>query len=134
MADDLRGLLASISEIRSEIQNIDRLGSTRFPHILPTPRTSEALDQLLNTDAVIEVDGGCCAICLCDYIIGEKKASIRCGHAFHNDCIRPWLTNRNTCPCCRASVEDQPSPVSGIEERETDSVHTEFEGEEDDET
>lgn len=47
-----------------------------------------------------------CSICIDDFEEGEKIRLLpRCGHAFHTDCILPWLTERQgCCPCCKAEV------------------------------
>ena len=68
----------------------------------------ENLDSLLRTNTVTEEDGHGCLICLCDYTIGEDKASVSCGHDFHKECVQTWLKNSNTCPCCRAALHDWP--------------------------
>jgi len=52
-----------------------------------------------------KVAGGC-AICLCPYEPGDVVAFAQkqqCKHAFHKDCIVPWLAKKNEpkCPCCR---------------------------------
>ncbi|KAK2198146.1 bifunctional Zinc finger [Babesia duncani] len=49
---------------------------------------------------------GSCAICTDDYnkdeqILWLNKDKTMCGHAFHVDCIIPWLKQHNSCPVCR---------------------------------
>lgn len=46
-----------------------------------------------------------CAICLEEYEQGEKLRQLACGHCFHHDCIKPWLTERSaSCPLCKLEV------------------------------
>lgn len=45
-----------------------------------------------------------CPICCEDYIKGDDVAWSRneeCCHAFHTDCIVPWLMDHDDCPMCR---------------------------------
>ena len=51
---------------------------------------------------------GVCAICLCAYEVGDVvawSAEETCQHAFHNDCLVPWLAKNSEphCPVCRQS-------------------------------
>jgi Ring finger domain len=56
----------------------------------------------------------CCAICLCQYEVGDTVVwSCRrlCKHAFHVDCMVDWLTKMRDgtpCPCCRQEFTDIP--------------------------
>ena len=42
-----------------------------------------------------------CAVCKDEFNIGEECLSMPCKHYFHDNCIKPWLKERNSCPICR---------------------------------
>ena len=56
--------------------------------------------ECLNGNLVDNVEH--CVICL-----DEKDGSavqLKCGHAFHYQCLSTWIKTSATCPLCRASV------------------------------
>jgi len=52
------------------------------------------------------VSSSCCSICLDEFRSGEVLRLLpRCDHAFHTECILPWLTERQgCCPMCKVPV------------------------------
>jgi hypothetical protein len=52
------------------------------------------------------ISSTCCSICLDEFVHGERIRLLpRCNHAFHTECILPWLTERQgCCPMCKSPV------------------------------
>lgn len=42
-----------------------------------------------------------CVICCSTISVGEQCLVLPCGHMFHSQCVKPWLSRSNTCPTCR---------------------------------
>ena len=87
----------------------------------------------INTDRTIS---GVCTICLCPYEDGDQiswSTEESCQHAFHTDCIIPWLAKKEEpkCPICRQEFCATPN-VSHMEdsafdfdlERENSFLHS----------
>ncbi len=73
------------------------------------------------------VADGCCAICICDYEVGNKVVQSpldECPHVFHQECIFRWLVEKRmtSCPVCRhlfvprESISDQMAAEFGHDE------------------
>uniref|UniRef100_A0A2P2KX61 RING-type E3 ubiquitin transferase n=1 Tax=Rhizophora mucronata TaxID=61149 RepID=A0A2P2KX61_RHIMU len=45
-----------------------------------------------------------CCICQEGYTDGDDLGILDCGHDFHADCIRQWLTHKNLCPICKMTA------------------------------
>jgi len=67
-----------------------------------TPPTTSAQEETKVSDYVVpEVSENTCSICLCELEEGDLVGDIPCGHFFHKDCLKEWLTKNNHCPICR---------------------------------
>lgn len=68
-----------------------------------------------------------CAICIDDLankdylkIKTEKDGKVHgCGHMFHKECVKKWLSTACVCPLCRCElpVEDNEDDITKMEER-----------------
>lgn len=64
------------------------------------PKTlPEAQITRLQSDTVTSEINDTCSICIEDYVPGDMRKFLPCGHHFHNHCIRTWLgTTSDRCP------------------------------------
>lgn len=46
-----------------------------------------------------------CSVCKDEYEIDQSLLQLPCSHLFHDDCILPWLKERNSCPTCRFELK-----------------------------
>ncbi|KAI9122380.1 hypothetical protein K1719_007069 [Acacia pycnantha] len=49
----------------------------------------------------VKESGRECVICKEEMKVGKEVCELPCEHLFHWSCILPWLSNSDTCPCCR---------------------------------
>lgn len=57
------------------------------------------------------MDDQTCSICLDPLLGGPSLTTLPCNHAFHVQCLAPWLAQARTCPNCRAHVLDWPTDM-----------------------
>ncbi|KAG5534273.1 hypothetical protein RHGRI_022407 [Rhododendron griersonianum] len=58
-----------------------------------------------------------CAVCVSEFGDNERLRLLpKCDHAFHPECIDPWLASHSTCPICRASLIQGIYPTQSTEE------------------
>ncbi|CAK4031127.1 E3 ubiquitin- ligase [Lecanosticta acicola] len=81
----------------------------------PPPASTDAIESLPKRPVTQEDVGdngkADCSICMDDAEVGSMVTELPCGHWFHHDCIKAWLTEHDTCPHCRQGImpKDQPN-------------------------
>ena len=86
---------SAAAAVAEDLENCDTMDD--FGQIIQLPFSG------VNTDRAIS---GVCTICLCPYEDGDQitwSTEESCQHAFHTDCIIPWLAKKEEprCPICR---------------------------------
>ncbi|KAI5065073.1 hypothetical protein GOP47_0019768 [Adiantum capillus-veneris] len=56
-----------------------------------------------------------CAICLEEYVTGDKLRILPCKHGFHVPCIDNWLNRKPFCPICKRDVHNNGSETNSCE-------------------
>ncbi|TNV75932.1 hypothetical protein FGO68_gene10674 [Halteria grandinella] len=46
-----------------------------------------------------------CSICYLEFKEGCVLKELKCLHRFHNECLRPWFKQTDTCPLCRLKIK-----------------------------
>jgi len=64
---------------------------------LPTKKVDQ---EMLGPDGKAE-----CSICMDTVELGTEVTVLPCTHWFHYNCIEAWLSQHNTCPHCRRSID-----------------------------
>lgn len=85
------------------------------------PATQAAIDRLEKKkvdDKMLGAEGKAeCTICIDDLNKGDEVTVLPCSHWFHGECVTLWLKEHNTCPICRAPIEQRESRGSASQQR-----------------
>lgn len=61
-----------------------------------------------------------CSVCKDNFEFGNIGLKLPCKHFFHEECIMPWLKERNSCPTCRFEL---PTDDADYEARRNNNVN-----------
>lgn len=101
MGSGLERLLDQLSQIE-----INGLAGRGFDH----PPASKAAIESMPTIEITNSQDCNCAVCMEPFDLGAEAREMPCKHIYHQDCILPWLSLRNSCPVCR---HEMPTDVRG---------------------
>ncbi|KAJ5316654.1 hypothetical protein PENANT_c019G10211 [Penicillium antarcticum] len=87
------------------------------PGTAPPPASGNAIRSLpkkkVDRDMMGPENNAECSICMDAVGLGTEVTVLPCDHWFHFSCIEAWLTQHNTCPHCRRSINQRPVPTDG---------------------
>ncbi|EPS71485.1 hypothetical protein M569_03274 [Genlisea aurea] len=106
----LRPLPAAMSEfllgsgfdrLLDQLSHIEANGVGRGDSNPPASKAAiESLPKIEIVDQHISFDSHC-AVCKDPFELGIEAREMPCKHIYHQDCLFPWLSLRNSCPVCR---------------------------------
>ena len=78
----------------------------RYGNPPASKKALETLEKINVTDdylknLVISKNDHSCSVCKDEFELNQSLTGLPCKHVFHDDCIQPWLNERNSCPTCR---------------------------------
>lgn len=101
---------------------LPEFSSDSFPNMVPPPSLDMDIGEVFSNLLMptnqpsrtriptfrCEGDLGECSICQVQMKTGDMICRLPCqdtvSHAFHSDCIKPWLQSNDTCPNCRSKI------------------------------
>ncbi|XP_073122958.1 probable E3 ubiquitin-protein ligase RHC2A [Henckelia pumila] len=117
----LRPLPASISEflLGSGFDRLlDQLAQIEANGIARIERNPPASKAAIESMPTVEISGqhialeSHCAVCKESFELGVEAREMPCNHLYHQDCILPWLSLKNSCPVCRHELPTDNENVS----------------------
>ncbi|CAH8306335.1 unnamed protein product [Eruca vesicaria subsp. sativa] len=110
MGSGFERLLEQLSQIEASGAGIGRSGNP------PASKSAiEALPRVEISDCHVSAEESC-AVCTEVFEAESEAREMPCKHIFHDDCITPWLSIRNSCPVCRFELAASEGNGRGGEE------------------
>nr|KAJ0219152.1 hypothetical protein LSAT_V11C300129200 [Lactuca sativa] len=73
-------------------------------------------------DGSKEGEGEICVVCQEEYEAGLTIGTLKCGHVYHEKCIKKWLVQKNLCPICSLEPRQQQEQDDDDDDDETEEI------------
>jgi E3 ubiquitin-protein ligase RNF115/126 len=99
--------------MESIINYIMQNDPNRYGNPPASKKAVETLERLECTEENIKnlrKDSGCdnsCSVCKDEFEVSQNLIYLPCKHIYHDECIMPWLKERNSCPTCRFELPSE---------------------------
>lgn len=110
LLDMIFNILRDRNTEENSMENIINYIMQNDPNRYGNPPTSKSVLETLEKIVVDEFnldeigkEGSCenCSVCKDNFEVNQIILKLPCKHIFHEECIMPWLKERNSCPTCR---------------------------------
>ncbi|KGN55399.1 E3 ubiquitin-protein ligase AIP2 [Cucumis sativus] len=125
VSESVAGILLALNGDLETVINALNVDTVDQPPKAP-PASKEVVANLpvtIITDEILAKLGKDvqCAICKENFAVDDKKQELPCKHAFHQDCLKPWLDSNNSCPICRHELPTDDQEYENWKEREREA-------------
>ena len=133
---DLLSSLISFNE-ETHMENIINYLMANDPNKYGNPPASkDEIDKLkrievndTNKEEIIKLScESVCSVCKDEYENNQILIQIPCSHIFHEECILPWLKDRNSCPTCRYELKTDDSDYEKKRDLKRNEVRSTIQG------
>ncbi|PIN00717.1 Ubiquitin--protein ligase [Handroanthus impetiginosus] len=107
---------SGFDRLLDQLAQIEANGIGRIDSNPPASKAAiESLPTIEIIDQHVAVESYC-AVCKEAFELGSEAREMPCKHLYHQDCILPWLSLRNSCPVCRHELPTDNDNVNGSNE------------------
>jgi hypothetical protein len=101
-------LITMMAKSQSYLSRRAKIKNDNMPNY-PSPKTlKKPFFSTLSKYVIVPDDNDSdeeCTICLDSLNNNNKVSTLKCGHKFHNCCIKNWMKIKKTCPICRKRIK-----------------------------
>jgi E3 ubiquitin-protein ligase RNF115/126 len=107
MIINILGMNNQEENMESIIHYIMQNDPNRYGNPPASKKVVEGLERIECNEENIKClrkDSGCdnsCSVCKDEFEVKQNLVYLPCKHIYHDECIMPWLKERNSCPTCR---------------------------------